>query len=45
MRMNHDHQTRSKRAITIAFWIAAVLVTAFAWAGLSLKALIERIGF
>jgi hypothetical protein len=42
---NHAHSGRQNRVIGAAFWIIAVLVTAFAWAGLSLKDLLAALGF
>jgi len=35
---------RRKRVIGTTFWIIAVIATALAWSGLSLKAIIAAIG-
>jgi hypothetical protein len=42
---DHVHSSRQNRLIGPAFWIIAVLVTALAWAGLSLKDLLAALGF
>jgi len=41
----HSSTHRRHRRLRILFWVIAVLVTAFAWSGLSLKELFAAISF